>query len=102
MPVAASTPWPVIIVWVVAVLFARLAKQQKAPAPRRPLAPPDPEGRARSDMGDALQRAMEKLKQSGKIRAVGVSNYDREWLKRASDTTHQLESTVQSGSLLGS
>ena len=30
---------------------------------------------------------MEKLKQQGKIRAIGVSNYDREWLKRASDTT---------------
>jgi aryl-alcohol dehydrogenase-like predicted oxidoreductase len=31
-------------------------------------------------------RAMEQLKQQGKIRAVGVSNYDREWLKRASNT----------------
>ena len=32
-------------------------------------------------------RAMEQLKKQGKIRAVGVSNYDREWIKRASDTT---------------
>ena len=28
-------------------------------------------------------RAMEKLRQAGKIRAIGVSNYDEEWLARA-------------------
>src|SRR5436190_19979564 len=31
-------------------------------------------------------RAMDKLRQQGKIRAIGVSNYDVEWLRRASDT----------------
>ena len=29
-------------------------------------------------------RAMERLRQSGKVRAIGVSNYDVEWLRRAS------------------
>src|SRR4051812_23011982 len=31
-------------------------------------------------------REMEKLRQQGKVRAIGVSNYDVEWLRRASDT----------------
>src|SRR4051812_10760802 len=44
-------------------------------------------------------RAMEKLKQSGKIRAIGVSNYDVEWLRRASDTT-QVDSLQPPYSLL--
>ncbi len=30
-------------------------------------------------------RAMEKLRQEGKVRAIGVSNYDVEWLRKASD-----------------
>lgn len=44
-------------------------------------------------------RAMEQLKQQGKIRAVGVSNYDLEWMKRASDTT-QVDSLQPPYSLL--
>ena len=61
---ASSTPWPVIVVWVVAVLFAKLAQHQKTPPPRRLLAPPGPADEARSEMGDTLQRAMEKLRQA--------------------------------------
>ena len=36
---------------------------------------------------DDSMRAMVKLKEQGKIRAIGVSNYDVEWLRNAEKTT---------------
>lgn len=68
---ASSTPWPIIVVWVVAVLLAKLAKTQKTPPPRRPLELPGPAKQARSEMGDTLQRAMEKLKQAEREAKAG-------------------------------
>jgi aryl-alcohol dehydrogenase-like predicted oxidoreductase len=44
-------------------------------------------------------RAMDKLRKEGKIRAVGVSNYDREWMRKASDTA-QIDSLQPPYSLM--
>ena len=58
----AATPWPVIIFWGVILLLAR-AGRKKVPT-RRTLASLREAGEPRAELGDALQRAMEKLRQA--------------------------------------
>jgi hypothetical protein len=60
---AASSPWPILIFWGLFVLLARVAKK-KAQPPRKPLARFEAPDSSRVELGDALQRAMEKLKQA--------------------------------------
>ena len=60
----AATPWPVVLLWLGAVVIAQVLKAKRKPTGSRPASGAAPPAEARADMGDALQRAMEKLKQA--------------------------------------
>jgi hypothetical protein len=52
---AASSPWGILVFWAFILLVAKAGKKKAQP--------PRPDG-SRVELGDALQRAMEKLKQA--------------------------------------
>ena len=64
LQLAASNPWPILIFWAVFALLARAAKK-KAP-PKQTLGRSADAGDTSVELGDALQRAMEKLRQAEK------------------------------------